>query len=153
MKEFERKQLLERIDREGVTVGATIPEEITVQGETVALQEFVFAMQRRDRIPPGEADRVAAAKRNLRRERLQRRQRLEDDAELTYREGEALADSIVGIDRALGALDRLEDGRGIEEEAADREAADRRRWLSFLRQVLGRDDADARAGGPGRGGP
>lgn len=153
MEEFERKQLLERIDREGVTVGATIPEKITVQGEEVALQEFVFAMNRRDRIPPGEADRVAEAKRNLRRERRDRRQRIEDHAtELTFREGQALAESIIGIDRALAALDSLSADDGVEEEAAAREAADRKRWLSFLRQVLGRDDTGPSAG-HGRGRP
>ena len=69
MKEFERKQTLERINREGATVGASIPDRIAVQGEEVALQEFVFEVKRRDTVPPGERERVEQAKKNLRRER------------------------------------------------------------------------------------
>jgi hypothetical protein len=79
MKEFERKQLLERINREGATVDASIPDRIAVQGEEVALQEFVFEVERRDTVPPGERERVEQAKKNLRRERLQRKQRIEDE--------------------------------------------------------------------------
>ncbi|MFC7155604.1 DUF5788 family protein [Halomarina halobia] len=137
MEEFERKQLLERIDREGATVGASIPETVTVQGEEVNLREFVFEIKRRDRVPPGERERVDRAKRNLRRERLQRRQRIER-GEVGYEEGRALAESIVGIDRALEALQSLGPAN-IEAEARAKEAADQKRWMSFLKQVLGDD--------------
>lgn len=36
-------------------------------------------MKRRDTVPPGERERVEQAKKNLRRERLQRKQRIEDE--------------------------------------------------------------------------
>ncbi len=144
MNEIERKRLLERVEREGATVGASIPETITVQDETVDLREFVFEVRRRDTVPDGERERVERAKKNLRRERLQRKQRLED-ADLTLEEGERLAESIVGIDRALNGLEQL-DVTDVEGEAERAEAADRKRWMSFLRQVLGRDDDGPRAG-------
>jgi len=148
MEEFERKQLLERIDREGATVGASIPDRITVQGEEIELQQFVFEMNRRDTIPPGERERVERAKRNLRRERLQRKQRLENEAGLSFEEGAALAESVIGIDRALGALESLGSERSIEDEEQAQEAADRKRWMSFLKQVLGNeDDSTSRRGG------
>jgi hypothetical protein len=67
MKEYQRKQLLERIDREGATVGVQIPERIEVQGEEIDLQQFVFEIKRRDTYPPGQRERVENAKRNLRR--------------------------------------------------------------------------------------
>ena len=147
MKEFERKQLLERVDREGATVGAEIPDAIEVQGETVELRQFVFEIKRRDTVPSGERDRVDRAKRNLRRERLQRRQRIEGGS-VTYEEGERLAESIIGIDRALNALEQLRPV-DLERESERKQAADRKRWMNFLKQALGRDD-----GGPtgGRGG-
>ncbi|WP_254543334.1 DUF5788 family protein [Halomarina pelagica] len=137
MEEFERKQLLERIDREGATVGASIPETITVQGEEVNLREFVFEIKRRETVPSGERERVDRAKRNLRRERLQRKQRIER-GEVSYEEGRALVESIVGIDRALEALQNLGPAN-VEAEARAQEAADQKRWVSFLRQVLGDD--------------
>lgn len=147
MKEYERKQLLERIGREGATVGASIPDRITVQGEEIALQEFVFEIRRRDTVPPGESERVEQAKRNLRRERLQRKQQLEEGA-ITREEGERLAEAIIGLDRALTELENL-GSVDIEAEAQAQETADRKRWTKFLQRALGQDD-DSGHGGRGR---
>ncbi|MFD1634847.1 DUF5788 family protein [Haloplanus ruber] len=138
MKEFERKQLLERVNREAATVGATIPETIDVQGEEVDLQEFVFEIKRRDTVPQGERERVEQAKRNLRRERLERLEPIED-GEVSYAEGERLVESIIGIDRALNALEALGTA-DLEHEAEAQEAADRKRWMKFLRKALGHED-------------
>ena len=135
MQAYERKQLLERIEREGATVGADSPERIEVQGEELDLREFVFEIKRRETIPPGERDRVERAKKNLRRERLQRIQRIEEGA-ITREVGEELAASVVGIDRALNALDGL-GHTDLEAEAQARETADTRRWLTFLKKALG----------------
>lgn len=139
MKEFERKQLLERIDREGATVGVSIPETIDVQGEEVNLREFVFEIKRRDTVPQGERERVERVKRNLRRERRERRQRIEN-ADLTFERGEQLVDGIIGIDRALSALESLGPS-DIEREIKAKEAADTKRWTNFLQQVLGDDNS------------
>ena len=139
MREYERKGLLERVDREAATVGAEIPEEIEVQGEPIDLQSFVFEIKRRDSVPPGERDRVERAKRNLRRERLERLERIEEN-EVSYETGEELAASIIGIDRALNALEGL-NAADPETEAQRQEAADRKRWMSFLKKALGRNDA------------
>jgi hypothetical protein len=149
MKEFERKQLLERIEREGATVGASIPETIDVQGEKVDLRDFVFEIKRHETTPPGERDKVERAKRNLRRERLERKQRIEseeddeDSENLTFEEGEQLVESIIGIDRALSSLENL-DSSNIEGEIAAKEAADTKRWMNFLNQVLGKDGGSRR---------
>ena len=142
MKEYERKQLLERVEREGATVGADIPESIDVQGESVDLREFVFEIKRRDTVPAGERERVERAKKNLRRECLQRKQRLEE-GDITREEGERLVTAVVGIDRALNALENLEP-TDIEREAAAQEAADKKRWMSFLKKALGRDNSSNR---------
>jgi len=138
VKEFERKQLLERVDREGSTVGAAVPEQIEVQGEPFELREFVFEIKRRDTVPADERERVEQAKKNLRRERLLRRQTIET-GEVSYSRAQELADSILGIDRALNALESLEP-TDLEAEASAKEAADRKRWLDFLKQVLGQED-------------
>jgi hypothetical protein len=142
MKPYERTQLLERVDREGATVGAQIPAEITVQGERLALREFVFETRSRASMPAGERERVEEAKKNLRRERLARRQRLEE-ADISREEGEELTESIIGIDRALHALSDL-GTTDVESEVSAQEMADRKRWLSFLKQALGRDNSGAR---------
>ena len=145
MDEYERKRLLERIGREGATVGVSIPERVTVQEQEVDLHEFVFEIKRRETVPPGERERVEEAKRNLRRERLQRKQRIEH-GEIDFEEGERLAESIVGIDRALEALESLGPS-SIEAEAKRQEAMDQKRWMNFLKQVLGRDDDSSKRRG------
>ena len=147
MREFERKQLLERVEREGATVGASIPDEITIQGQTVELQQFVFEIRRRDTIPAGERERVETAKKNLRRERLQRKQRIENE-DITLEEGEQLVEAIIGIDRALNELESL-GPVDIEGEAEAQETADRKRWMKFLQKALGHaDDSSNARGGP-----
>ncbi|MFC6735989.1 DUF5788 family protein [Halolamina salina] len=145
MREYERKQLLERVGREAATIGADIPEEIEVQGETLELRQFVFEIKRRDTVPAEERERVAEAKKNLRRERNERLERIEE-GEISYAEGERLAASIIGIDRALDALEQLEPV-SIEQEAARKEAVDQKRWMNFLQQALGHDDDGSRRRG------
>jgi hypothetical protein len=146
VQEYQRKQLLERIDRESSTVGVDIPERIDVQGEEVELQEFVFEIKRRETVPPGERDRVEQAKKNLRRERLQRRQRIED-GEISFEEGERLAEAIIGIDRALESLESL-GHEDVQAEADRQEAMDQKRWMNFLKQALGHDDDGPQVRGP-----
>jgi len=139
VKEYERKQLLERVEREAATVGASIPDAIDIQGEEVDLQAFVFEIKRRETVPEGERDRVERAKRNLRRERIDRLEPIEEN-EVDYEAGEELADAIVGIDRALNALEGLDDP-DLEGEAKRQEKADTKRWMSFLKQALGHEEA------------
>nr|WP_256486903.1 MULTISPECIES: DUF5788 family protein [unclassified Haladaptatus] len=143
VKEYERKGLLERVERESATLGASIPESISVQGEEIDLREFVFEIKRRETIPEGERDRVERAKRNLRRERLQRKERLEE-ADITKEEGEQLVESIIGIDRALNALENL-GPTNLEAEGSAKEAADQKRWMSFLQQALGNESSGKRS--------
>ena len=138
VKEYRRKQLLERVEREGATIGTAIPEEVNVQGEEIALREFVFEIRRRETVPASERERVERAKRNLRRERLQRLQRLQE-ADISYEEGERLANTIIGLDRALEALESL-DPADVEAEIDAQRAADKKRWMSFLKKALGQND-------------
>jgi hypothetical protein len=145
VKEFERKQLLERVNREGATIGVDIPDRIDVQGEEVELRDFVFEIKRRETVPEGEKERVDEAKKNLRRERLQRLQRIEEN-EVSYEEGQRLVESIVGIDRALNALEQLRPAN-LEQEAQLQEAQDQKRWMNFLKQALGRDGGASKRGG------
>ena len=148
MKEYERKQLLERVERDGATVGVDIPDRIEVQGEAVDLREFVVEIKRRETVPPGERERVERAKKNLRRERLQRKQRIED-GDFSREAGEQLAQAVIGIDRALNALESL-GPTTLEAEMEAQEKADKQRWMNFLEKALGRE-SDSHGTGRNRG--
>ena len=142
MKAYQQKQLLERIGRDGATVGRQLPEGIEIQGETIDLREFVFEIKRRETIPSGERDRVETAKRNLRRERVERVELIENN-EVSYEEGQDHVEAIVGIDRALNALDQLEPV-DLEAETKRQDAADKKRWTKFLQKALGHEDDNSR---------
>lgn len=143
VKEYERKQLLERVDREAATVGASVPDEIELDGERLPLAEFVFEVRSSE---GGESrERVEWAKKKLRRERLDRRQRIED-GEVSFEEGEDLAAEIIGIDRALNALESLGEA-DLQSQSERSEAADTKRWFTFLKKALGREE-DTAARGP-----
>lgn len=154
VREYERAQLIERVDRESATVGASIPDRIDVGEKELALDEFVFEMRKRERIPPGERDRVEDAKRSLRRARRERRETIEEGA-IDFETGEDLAREIIGIDRALNALDDLSEA-DLEAEAQASEAADQKRWMRFLKKALGEEEDRGRGvrgqtGGSGGG--
>jgi hypothetical protein len=143
VKEFERKQLLERLDRDSATLGASIPDTIERDGQEFPLREFVFEIKRQDGIDPADRDRVDSAKTSLRRERKHRRDRIEA-GEISVEEGQREVETIIGLSRALEALEQLEPV-DIEQEQQAREVADRKRWISFLQQALGHED-DGSAG-------
>jgi hypothetical protein len=152
VKEYERKRLLERVDREGAIVGADIPDRIDLyaheadrEPEPLDLRAFVFEVRKLDRVPPDRRAEAEDLKKRLRRERLQRRQLIEDGA-ITREEGDRLVEEIVGLDRALNALERVGTETDLEAEAERQDLADKRRWRSFLNKALGKDDV---SGGPG----
>lgn len=115
-------------------MGKSIPEQITVQGDEVELREFVFETKRLDTVPERERERIERMKEQLKRERLQRRQRIEND-DISYERGERLVAGIVGIDRALTALDSLEP-TALEDETREARIDEEKRWMDFLRQIL-----------------
>jgi hypothetical protein len=131
VKQHDRDRLLERIDRDGATVGASIPETISVGEADVALRSFVHAARAGDRSP----EAVRSMIENLRAERQRRRAKIEA-GDLDLERAEALADSIIGIDRALTVLES--DGEtDLEAETRRRRQADQERWRNFVRQVTG----------------
>ena len=135
----DREAILARIDREGATVGARIPERLEVAERTVDLRERVLAAHRSaaDAAPDAESPQSLIV--DLRRERLERRRRIEEDQTLDREGAEALAESIVGIDRALAALEHIGSESDIEAEIDRRTVADRRRWRQFLKKANAND--------------
>lgn len=131
MKDRRRQRLIDKIRRPSGTIGEEIPDEITVQGTTIDLNEFVFECERLDTIPDTEHDRIDEMRTKLQRERLERKHRIARD-DISYEEGELLVGSIYGIDRALNALEGL-DSPGLEEELRRKKLEDARELLSLIR--------------------
>lgn len=130
MNDEQRRQLLGRVRRLTGTVGTDIPDEITVQGTELDLNKFVFECKRLDSIPENERERIEEMKRKLKRERLQRKQRIAD-ADISYVEGKRLVRTIRGIDRAVNALEGL-DSPDIGEELRQKKLEDARQLLEIV---------------------
>lgn len=144
VRDYERERYLERIERDGATVGVEIPERIEIDGTEIPLRTFVLEVKTLEDVPSEKRESVAEMTTAIRRARRKRKRKLER-AELSSQEAAALVEEIVGLDRALNALASL--GPTDVEGAIDaREVADQKRWLSFLDTVLGRD-----RGGTNRG--
>ena len=137
MKEYEREALLERADRDSVSVGTRVPENLELDGEKFALNEYVFEA----RAGEVDADDLKEKKKLLRRKRVELLDEIRD-GELDYEEGKRIVERVAGIDRALNILQGT--GDGIEAEARAKEKADEKRWLDFLKKVTGSDGEDSR---------
>lgn len=133
MNEEQRRELLRRINRQSATVGASIPDTITVGDDEVDLSEFLIETRKVDRIPPEAAEKLAEAKRALRDERAHRVERLETGS-LDLDTAEELADTVVGIDRALNALENIR-RPDFGEESHSALIEDHKKWLDFLDTV------------------
>jgi len=129
----DRRDLLSRVERSSRTIGGSIPDELAVQGETLPLNEVVFRYKRLETVSEAQRERLEALKRDLKRERLERKQRIEDGA-ISLAEGERLVESVHGIDRAVNALENL-DGPDIGEQLADKEREDARELLALIDQA------------------
>jgi hypothetical protein len=134
VKDRDRDRLLERVERDGATVGVSIPEHVDLDGERVPLRQVVLHPETTDHDPE-------QVRRDLRRKRSALVERIEN-AEISVDEGERTADRIVGIDRGLAALETSPTD-DVEADAERQERADQQRWLDFLREALGHDDESA----------
>lgn len=133
MDDAERADLLRRVNRQSATVGATIPETITIHGEELELREFLIETRKVDEITPETSDILSAAKQAFREERAKRVEELETEP-LDREAAERLADEIAGIDRALNALRTIRHPDfGAEAHASTID--DHKRWLGFLEAV------------------
>ena len=133
LSEQRRAELLEWVGREGATVGHRIPETVTIEDESIELREFVWETKRQGAVPPEYHDEVKRVRTKLRRARDRRKERLEA-ASLTVAEAEALADTIVGLDRAVVALSNLYES-AFASGASSAEIEDHKRWLAFVDQL------------------
>ncbi|MDS0261679.1 DUF5788 family protein [Haloarcula sp. S1CR25-12] len=133
MDDAAREKLLRRVNRQSATVGVSLPETVTVGGEELPLAEFVIETRTVPGVPPESRGLLASAKETLRTERAERLERLES-APLDREEAETLADEIIGIDRALHALENIRQP-DYGETARTADVEDHKRWSAFLDQL------------------
>jgi len=133
MDDAERTELIDRVNSNSATVGASLPETVTVGDEELPLAEFVIETRKVPGVPPESRDLLRNARETLQRERDERLDRLESDP-LDRETAETLADEIIGFDRALHALENIRQP-DYGETARTASVDDHKRWSSFLDQL------------------
>ena len=128
-----REALLDRVNSQSATIGASVPDQVEVHGEAVDLSAFIVETRKVDAVPPALDRKVTAARESLRTERERRIERLETEP-IDRETAETLAEEVVGIDRALNALDGIRRPGFADEHHADT-LESHERWLAFVDQV------------------
>ena len=128
-----REALLDRVTSQSATVGASVPDEVEVDGTALDLSAFIVESRKVDAVPPALDRKVTAARDALRAERERRLDRLETEP-LDRETAETIAEEVVGIDRALNALEGIRRPGFADEHHADT-LAGHERWLAFVDQV------------------
>lgn len=133
MDDADRRELLERANRQSATIGQKLPETITVGDDKLPLEEFLIETRKVEGIP----DDAKVVVRETEQELTGERERLIDQlksAPIDREEGEAIVETIVGIDRALNALRSLRRD-GFAAEARTATLDDHERWLEFMDSI------------------
>lgn len=133
MDDRKRAELLQQVNRQSATVGATIPDTIPIQGTEIELAEFIIETRGIDQLPPESETILSEAKRTFREARADRVEQIESAA-LDREEAETLADEIVGIDRALNALETIRHP-DFGDQAKAVTIDDHKRWLGFVEEL------------------
>jgi predicted Rdx family selenoprotein len=129
-----REELLDRIARRGSTIGQRIPEAVTIEGQEIALRSFVWETKKQGVVPPDKRESVQRVRATLNCERDRLKERLRDDP-LTTEEAESIADTIVGLDRAITALKSLREP-DLQKHAHEEYIESNKRWMNFINQLL-----------------
>lgn len=133
MKEHQRDELLERIHRSSTTVGGSIPESVTLDGETVPLREFYFRVSSREELQPNDEERIQEILTYLRRERLRLVQLVQND-EVDFESGKELVPKISALERSINAFESLEDP-SLEEQLRQEKIKSARDLVDLMRTV------------------
>lgn len=132
--EASRDALLERVNRQSATVGAQMPETITINATEIDLHDFLIETRDLPEISPGTKELVSTAKRKLKTEREARVERLKTEESLSEATAETLAEEIIGLDRAHNALDGVY-RPDYGEETHTMSIDDSKRWLGFVESI------------------
>ncbi|QSG08023.1 DUF5788 family protein [Halapricum desulfuricans] len=132
--EERRSELLDRISKRGATIGEQIPDEVTIDGQTIALRSFVWETKKQGVVPPEKREAVQDVRATLNRERDRLKDRLRT-ADVSPDEAEELADTIVGLDRAISALKSLREP-DLQQHTHEEYVESNRRWVNFIDQLL-----------------
>lgn len=134
MDDHQSDKLLHKVEREGSTIGHTIPETLTIDGVEFNLSEFIFEVQDTGRVPVDDFESLQAAKQTLRQARNQRIETIEE-GEISYELGCKLVEEIIGIDRALNFLESLGEDVDLERKSQLKEAERTKKWRSFVESI------------------
>lgn len=132
MNERDRERLLGKLNRPARTVGTQLPDEIEVGGTAFDPVQFIFECEDLEPVTESASKEIDEVKSSLERERLDRKQRLRT-ADISVEEGERIVEEVVGLDRAITALESV-DGPEFAERERQNKLQSARELMSLVRQ-------------------
>lgn len=132
--ESERNHLREKINRDSLTIGVSIPEELTVQGQTIPLQTLIFEICSSEDVPDHLNDNISSIKRDLIREMSDCIQTIENE-EITYNTGQELVTKVAQIQRAINIVENPTENHDISTHAQRSQAKDTKKWRDFVDRI------------------
>ncbi len=130
MKEYERKSLLAKVEKDSASLGSEIPETIEVQGENINLRNLIFSDLKDDL----DGDFIYELENKLKDEKKDLYNTLKE-GKISYDEGLDIVERISGIERALTILNKSSEDIDINKKIKRKEKKDYERWVNFLKKV------------------
>lgn len=141
LSDYERENMIIKLNKEFAYAGATIPSEIFIDGERISLRSFIFEVsKKRGMLPP---DKIAYANHIIPLVKKKRKEIVDRISKetLTRSTAQDLYQLALGLSRALDTLYHIHEPLfSIEEEIKRAKIEDGRRWISLVKKVYSRED-------------
>lgn len=134
MEEWKCEKYYDMTQRDSFTIGTEIPEEIQIEGRVIPLKHLAFDISSKGEVPDKYDTDLKTIKRNLRRERNNMSDKLEECTVESEDEAQNLVDQIRQIDRALSVMSDPGE-TDVESEVKRNEAVKQKKWQEFLKKV------------------
>lgn len=131
----ERQELLNKIDRDSLTLGVSVPDQMEVQGRVIPLQKIVFEVCSANEVPDKFNINILTVKRILRREMNDCTDTIQNE-QISYNTGQELVTKVGQIQRALNVLESPNEESDLESETKLSQGKDMKRWQNFVQKVM-----------------
>ena len=133
--EKDKKELIEKLNKPFSLIGKEIPDKMSINGEELELSNIVLNLIRKRVLSEEEIKIVHDLKKILLKKELDDEKNLKD-SNLTEEEAKNLYEGILGIKRAILALEGAgKEKKNLKNTYKSDDVEDMKRWIEFLKKV------------------
>ncbi|MDY6964787.1 MAG: DUF5788 family protein [Halobacteriota archaeon] len=133
--EKDKKDLIEKLSKPSSLVGKDIPDEIFLDDEKLELSGIVLDLIKKEVVSDYDLKFARELKRKLLKKQADEETYLKD-SDLTEEEANILYEEILGIKRAILALEGVgKEAKDLKNVYQSDDIEDMKRWIKFLKKV------------------